>query len=182
MFHPKSNRGRGMISSFKAEGSRFAKNFKGLGNFSKDVSGMMSDLGGNVFGGMLNKFKGFGGGSVFKQFSSSGANVTSMANLLSKSSRELNLDLASGAASTVMKNDPFTFTSVEYPQNVTSDTSMGHWIQFYINVKNTTKYKFRTPTGGFVGGDNWISETRDVMTTTATGDSASAEGITYETI
>ena len=70
------------------------------------------------------------------------------------------------------------FDSVEYPQNVTSDTSMGHWIQFYINVQNTTKYKFRTPTGGFVGGDNWTSEERDVNVTTYTGDPASAEGIT----
>ena len=143
MFHPKSNRGRGMISSFKAEGSRFAKNFKGLGNFSKDVSGMMSDLGGNVFGGMLNKFKGFGGGSVFKQFSSSGVNVTSMASLLSKSARELNLDLASGPAETVMKADPFQFTSVMYPRDLTVDKSIGSYIQFYINVQNITKWNYK---------------------------------------
>ena len=178
MFHPKSNRGRGMISSFKAEGSRFAKNFKGLGNFSKDVSGMMSDLGGNVFGGMLNKFKGFGGGSVFKQFSSSGVNVTSMASLLSKSARELNLDLASGAASTVMKNDPFAFTSVMYPADLTVDRSVGSYIQFYINVQNITKWNFRTPSGGTIGGNRVTGEERDVYATTYTGDSASAEGLT----
>ena len=168
---------RGMAGSFKSEARRFGKSLSGLGNFSKDVSGMMSDLGGNVFGGLLNKFKGFNGGSVFKQFSSSGVNVSNMASLLSKSSRELNLDLASGA-STVMKNDPFAFTSVMYPRDLTVDTSLGHYIQFYINVQNVTKYNFRTPTGGFVGGGNTTTEEQDVYTTTYTGDPASREGIT----
>ena len=146
-------RNQGIVGHSKSAFTSFKSNFKGLpGNFSKDVSGMMSDLGGNVFGGMLNKFKGFGGGSVFKQFSNSGVNVTSMASLLSKSSRELNLDLASGTADTVMKNDPFKFTSVMYPRDLTVDKSVGSYIQFYINVQNITKYNFRTPTGGTTGG------------------------------
>jgi len=168
-----TGKGRGLVGHSKSAFSKFSSNFKGLpGNFSKDVSGMMSDLGGNVFGGLLNKFKGFGGGSVFKQFSSSGVNVTSMASLLSKNARELDLDLASGAADTVMKNDPFKFTSVMYPRDLTVDKSIGSYIQFYINVQNITKYNFRTPTGGTVGGNKLTQKEKPVYTQTYSVDVA----------
>ena len=173
-----TGKGRGLVGHSKSAFSKFSSNFKGLpGNFSKDVSGMMSDLGGNVFGGLLNKFKGFSGGSVFKQFSNSGVNVSNMASLLSKNARELDLDFH-GGAETVMKNDPFAFTSVTYPQDLTVDKSIGSWIQFYINVQNVTKYNFRTPTGGYVHGKNIKSDLQYNPIYTTTGDSASAEGLT----
>ena len=164
------SKGKGMfghaVNAFKKQK---IKSFSGLGSgFSKDISGMMSDLGGNVFGGMLNKFKGFAGGSVFKQYSNSGVNVSNMASLLSKNAREVDLDF-NGGADTVMKNDPFAFTSVTYPQDLTVDKSVGSWIQFYINVQNVTKYNFRTPTGGYVHGKNIKSEIKPINTTTFTG-------------
>ena len=156
-------RNQGIAGHSKSAFNSLKSNFHGIGgNFSKDVSGMMKDLGGNGFGGMLNKFKGFGGGSVFKQFSNSGVNVTSMSSLLSKSSRELNLDLASGA-STVMQNDPFAFTSVMYPRDLTVDKSVGSYIQFYINVQNITKYNFRTPTGETIGGSKVTQKEKNAI-------------------
>ena len=38
--------------------------------------------------------------------------------------------------------DPFRFTTLEYPKNITSDEQYGHFILFYVNVQNKTKYKY----------------------------------------
>ena len=38
--------------------------------------------------------------------------------------------------------DPFRFTTLEYPKNITSDVQYGHYILFYVNVQNKTKYKY----------------------------------------
>ena len=38
--------------------------------------------------------------------------------------------------------DPFRFTTLEYPTNITSDEQYGHFILFYVNVQNKTKYKY----------------------------------------
>ena len=163
-------RNQGIVGHSKSFAKGIQSSLHGLPkNFSRDVSGMMRDLGGNVFGGLVNKFKGFSGGSVFKGLSSSGVNVSNMASLLSKNAREVDLDF-NGGADTVMKNDPFAFTSVTYPQDLTVDKSVGSWIQFYINVQNVTKYNFRTPTGGYVHGKNIKSEIKPKMVQTTTGD------------
>ena len=38
--------------------------------------------------------------------------------------------------------DPFRFTTLEYPKNITSDGQYGHYILFYVNVQNKTKYRY----------------------------------------
>jgi len=38
--------------------------------------------------------------------------------------------------------DPFRFTTLEYPKNITSDVQYGHYILFYVNVQNKTKYNY----------------------------------------
>ena len=38
--------------------------------------------------------------------------------------------------------DPFRFTTLEYPKNITSDAQYGHYILFYVNVQNKTKYRY----------------------------------------
>jgi len=39
-------------------------------------------------------------------------------------------------------SDPFRFTTLQYPENVTTDKTNGHYILFYVNVQNKTKYKY----------------------------------------
>ena len=41
-----------------------------------------------------------------------------------------------------LANDPFAFSSISYPRDLTSDMSNGHYMLFYINVQNKTKYKY----------------------------------------
>ena len=38
--------------------------------------------------------------------------------------------------------DPFAFSSISYPRDVTNDLQNGHYMLFYINVQNKTKYKY----------------------------------------
>ena len=38
--------------------------------------------------------------------------------------------------------DPFRFTTLEYPTNVTQDMQYGHYMLFYVNVQNKTKYDY----------------------------------------
>ena len=43
---------------------------------------------------------------------------------------------------TLHGTDPFRFTTLEYPKNITSDIQYGHYILFYVNVQNKTKYAY----------------------------------------
>ena len=69
--------------------------------------------------------------------------------------------------------DPFGFSSLAYPRNVTTNMQNGHYMLFYVNVQNKTKYGYDAyddkgksirigdkvienktgPTGSYVGGE-----------------------------
>ena len=52
-----------------------------------------------------------------------------------------------------MGTDPFAFSSLSYPLDLTNPGggANGHYMVFYVNVRNKTKYIYNTPSGGFVG-------------------------------
>jgi len=54
--------------------------------------------------------------------------------------------------------DPFRFSSISYPSDVTNDLQNGHYMLFYVNVQNKTKYRYESPDKGTVGGDQFITE------------------------
>ena len=39
-----------------------------------------------------------------------------------------------------LEGDPYAFSSISYPRDVTYDMQNGHYMLFYINVQNKTKY------------------------------------------
>jgi hypothetical protein len=39
--------------------------------------------------------------------------------------------------------DPFRFTTLAYPESITTDPQYGHFILFYVNVQNKTKYSYK---------------------------------------
>jgi len=41
------------------------------------------------------------------------------------------------------KNDPFSFSTLQYPSNVTNSQENGHYVLFYVNVQNKTKYDYQ---------------------------------------
>ena len=50
-----------------------------------------------------------------------------------------------GSRGLVMKSkDPFAFSTLQYPPNVTNSQENGHYILFYVNVQNKTKYDYQS--------------------------------------
>jgi hypothetical protein len=47
-----------------------------------------------------------------------------------------------------LNNDPFAFSSITYPRDVVQDQQNGHYMLFYINVQNKTKYIYQPAEGG----------------------------------
>ena len=83
---------------------------------------------GNLFSA-LNSLKSniFGGGGT--------GTVTPMA-------RNSAIELAQMSPTSALDIDPYQFTSLFYPRNLFSTTQHGHYIQFYVNVQNQTKYEY----------------------------------------
>ena len=44
---------------------------------------------------------------------------------------------------TELEKDPFRFSTLAYPRDVTQDMANGHYMLFYVNVQNKTKFKYR---------------------------------------
>ena len=71
---------------------------------------------------------------------------------VSVSLRKSPIELNQNAGPTAhLNNDPFAFSSISYPRDVTQDMQNGHYMLFYINVQNKTKYKY-TPADPSVSG------------------------------
>ena len=58
---------------------------------------------------------------------------------LSKSPIELNRH---AGPMSILDDDTFQFSSISYPRDVTQDMQNGHYMLFYINVQNKTKFKY----------------------------------------
>ena len=61
--------------------------------------------------------------------------------------------------------DPLSFNTISYPRDISNDPLMenGHWMIFYINAQNKSKYTYRGADGTTVGGTTY--KTEDVMAT-----------------
>ncbi len=60
---------------------------------------------------------------------------------VSVSLRKSPIELKDNSPTSSLNDDPFHFSSISYPKDVTSDMQNGHYMLFYINVQNKTKYK-----------------------------------------
>ena len=75
--------------------------------------------------------------------------------------------------------DPFRFSTLAYPESITTDPQYGHFILFYVNVQNKTKYKYRgyNNDGDEINvGDKYYTS-REVRTTLLGAADAAAAGI-----
>jgi hypothetical protein len=48
--------------------------------------------------------------------------------------------------------DPLAYSQISYPSDITTNIENGHYMLFYVNVQNKTKYHFRDYEGNNVGG------------------------------
>ena len=53
-----------------------------------------------------------------------------------------------------MEHDPFAYSSIQYPRDLTTNGGIGHYMLFYVNVQDKTKYVYEGGAGdeGVVGG------------------------------
>ena len=66
--------------------------------------------------------------------------------------RKSAIELADRSPTSRLDNDPLHFSSVSYPHDLTSDGTNGHYMLFYINVQNKTKFNYKAPGNVDVGG------------------------------
>ena len=56
----------------------------------------------------------------------------------------------------VLDHDPFAYSSIQYPRNLTSNGGIGHYMLFYVNVQEKTKYTYNNDDGVKIGGFNEV--------------------------
>ena len=71
-----------------------------------------------------------------------------------KSPIELNQN---AGPTSILDDDTFKFSSISYPRDVTQDMQNGHYMLFYINVQNKTKYKYTAADPSVAGIGNYVT-------------------------
>ena len=61
---------------------------------------------------------------------------------VSVSLRKSPIELKDNSPLSTLEGDPFAFSSISYPRDVTQDMQNCHYMLFYINVQNKTKYRY----------------------------------------
>ena len=64
--------------------------------------------------------------------------------------RKSAIELADTSPLSRMGDDPFQFSSISYPRDVTNDMQSGHYMLFYINKQNDSKYSYNGQSGTIV--------------------------------
>ena len=65
--------------------------------------------------------------------------------------RKSAIELKDSSPTSRLAGDPFKFTNLTYPRDVTQDMANGHYMLFYVNVQNKTKYKYDVQDGTQIG-------------------------------
>ena len=82
---------------------------------------------------------------------------------VSVSLRKSPIELNQNAGPTAhLNDDPFAFSSISYPRDVTQDMQNGHYMLFYINVQNKTKYRYTSAETGLAVNQKTMSNVSKV--------------------
>ena len=65
--------------------------------------------------------------------------------------RKSAIEMADSSPTSIFNEDPFQFAHIAYPRDVTNDMQSGHYMLFYVNVQNSTKYKYDAASGKEIG-------------------------------
>jgi len=94
---------------------------------SNPVKGLISTLGANIFGG--------GGHPDAVNYGGGVARPTQ--------EDPLGINQDSKRPTARLDQDPFSFSTFSYPQDVVNDMESGHYMLFYVNVYNKTRYGYK---------------------------------------
>ena len=72
------------------------------------------------------------------------------------------------SATSSLDQDPLGYKTLSYPSDITNNMENGHYMLFYVNVQNKTKYAYRDPDGKPVGDmiEKVVNKEIDVVTST----------------
>lgn len=65
-----------------------------------------------------------------------------------------------------LNNDPLDFSTLAYPLDVINSPEIGHYMLFYINVNNKTRFPYTEAASGIEVGEGRYDPIREVTTTT----------------
>ena len=82
-------------------------------------------------------------------------------------SRQPGIQLADTSPTAILNKDPMDFSTLSYPRDLINDATNGHYMLFYINVQNKTKFPYTRAVDG-VSVEKKKIEMRPVTETTAT--------------
>ena len=78
--------------------------------------------------------------------------------------RKSNIEMLERSPTSRLDNDPLAFSTIAYPHDIVADGTNGHYMLFYVNVQNQTKFaaNYKTPSGltveEKVAGQNYGAE------------------------
>ena len=124
----------------------------------------------NIFSALNNLKTNIFGGQSYVGANAPGSNTP----ILRKSA----IELADRSPTSRLDNDPLHFSSVSYPRDIVNDGTNGHYMLFYINVQNKTKFNYKGPGSVDVGGVNVFTESEDIY---KQGELVSPQGTEYTT-
>ena len=124
----------------------------------------------NIFSALNNLKTNIFGGQSYVGANAPGSNTP----ILRKSA----IELADRSPTSRLDNDPLHFSSVSYPRDIVNDGTNGHYMLFYINVQNKTKFNYKGPGSVDVGGVNVFTESENIY---QQGELVSPKGAEYTT-
>ena len=80
---------------------------------------------------------------------------------ISVSLRKSPIELKDNSPLATLEGDPYAFSSISYPRDVTYDMQNGHYMLFYINVQNKTRYIMNPVEEGSKIGETIFSESAE---------------------
>ena len=81
-----------------------------------------------------------------------------------------------------LEKDPFRFSTLSYPRDVTQDMANGHYMLFYVNVQNKTKFKYKDVDNVTIGDSVELVQTQPFggnKTTIVTSTGSNAADVDY---
>jgi len=107
-------------------------------------------------------------------FGSSGVGTTTAI------SKQTGIQLADKSPTARLNKDPMDFSTLSYPEDIINDVTNGHYMLFYINVQNKTRFPYTRSIDG-VTVEEKIKTTKSVKyTETTVGDVQQQQATTYK--
>ena len=92
-------------------------------------------------------------------------------------SKQVGIQLADKSPTARLNKDPMDFSTLSYPEDIINDVTNGHYMLFYINVQNKTRFPYTRASDGVTVGEK-IKTTEKVSYVSDEASATTAPGTT----